>query len=74
MTRVCTACEHAGPLTPIGPGEQSGWVTLECPRCREADEYPPQDVGEVAAVIASGGAFQDEDAVRVAQAYLEAVA
>jgi hypothetical protein len=74
MTRVCTACEHAGPLTPIGVGEQPGWLILECPRCRQADEYPPQDVDEIARLIAAGGGFQDEDAVRVAQAYLEASA
>jgi hypothetical protein len=71
MTRVCTACEHEGPLTPIGLGDEN--PVLECPRCGEADEYPAQPVSEVAAVIVAGGAFHAEDAVRVARAYLEAV-
>jgi hypothetical protein len=73
MTRVCTACDHAGPLTPIGLGETDG-VLLKCPRCGEADEYPPQPVSEVARAIVAGGAFHAEDAVRVARAYLEASA
>jgi hypothetical protein len=74
MTRVCTACEHEGPLTPIAISEQPGYVLLTCPRCGVTDEYPPQPVGEVARLIVGGGAFRDEDAVRVARAYLEAVA